>query len=275
MSNANWRNAVTHFMLNNPAYEKLVKASTTALDMPFGSPDLIEDVANADSSDSDEIKKYYATALNGNVIVVATTKEDAIGQAAQEVFQKATVLMTAIMAALASKSKTLYDVDAAAAVISKCGYFLPLDLQDITAHVDSTSITLNTAIISSIIGGAASAEALAALNGVLGSLGGQLKAESASGTSTKKIGKLVLWLEEIMTVPLVMIQTYYTSVTDASTIVQTNCASVAHTTYDLTYHMQGFMFVDPTWINQFTPDYATKPEYQALINQLASFVPTS
>jgi hypothetical protein len=275
MSNANWRKAVTHFMLNNPAYEKLVKASTTVSDMPFDSPDLIEDVANADSSDSAEIQKYYATALNGNVIVVATTKQDAIGQAAQEVFQKATVLSTAIMTALAKKSKTLYDVDAAAAVISKCGFFLPLDLQDMTVHVDSTSLTLNTAIISSIIGGAASAEALAALNGVLGSLGGQLQAVSASDASTKKIGKLVLWLEEIMTVPLVMIQMYYTTLTDVSTIVQTNCASVAHNTFDLKYHMQGFMFVDPTWINQFTPDFQTTPEYQRLIDQLADLVPTS
>lgn len=269
MANSDWRPAVRQFMMTNPSYHKMVKTTASALAManPAGDSD------SGDGTNNGEIQKYYATGLNGNVIIVTTKKDETLNEASQTTFQKATVLMTAIMTALASKKKTLYDVDAAAAVIGQCGYFLPLDLQDITSHVDSTTVTLNTALIASIIGEAAAPEAEAALKGVLGTLGGQLTVAVTNKDDTKKIGKLVLWLEEIMGVPLVMFQMYYSLTKEASTVVKSPCVDVAHQTFDLAYHMQGFMFVDPAWIDKFTPEFAANPDYQALIQKLAGFVP--
>jgi hypothetical protein len=108
--------------------------------------------AAADAPPDDEIKKYYATTLNGNVIFVTTAKDEAsLNPAAKDVLQKAVVLMGAITTALGDKA-SLYDFDIYDTVISKSVYFMPLDLQDSNFHAGSTTVTLDLAIIAEVVG---------------------------------------------------------------------------------------------------------------------------
>ncbi len=259
-----WRENVKSILQTNPAYKALIPPAHRA------SAALS---AAADAPPDGEIKKYYATALNGNVIFVTTAKDEAsLNPAAKDVFQKAVVLMGAITTALGDKA-SLYDFDIYNTVISKSGYFMPLDLQDSNFHADSTTVTLDLAIIAEVVGMAAAPEAAAALQGVVQSLGGKLTVAVDNKQMTKKVAKMVLWLEEIMGVPLVMVQIYYVMAGETQTLVSTPCVKVATQAVDFKYHLQGYMFVDPAWIAKFTPNFTQTAEYTALIKTLSGLIP--
>ena len=265
MTTSNWRNNVRQVLQTNENYKKLIPQKHLV--------NLAEGAGAETAPDDGEIKKYYATALNGNVIFVTTVKDEAnMDGPVKDTFAKAVTLMTAITTALADKAN-LYDFDVYDTVIRKCGYFMPLDLQDSKYHSDSTTVTLDLAVITEVVGMAAAPEAAAALQGIVQTFGKKLTVSVKNKTMSKKIAKMVLCLEEIMGVPLVMVQIYYVETEEASHLADSPCVKVSTSSVDFTYHLQGYMFVDPAWLAKFTPEFNKTPAYEQLIKDLAALVP--
>ena len=266
-NNAGWRDNVKRIMLTHPNYSRLVAGARRGLDGVV----VVEGVGDAGDA-SAEIPKYYATGLNGNVVFVTTEKGAPLDGDVKDTFAKAVTLMTAISTALGDKA-SLYDFDVYNTVISKSTYFMPLDLQDSTFHADSTSVSVDLAIVESIVGAAAAPEAALALKSVVQTLGGKLNVAVQNKSAQKKIAKMILWLEEILGVPLCMIQIYYIQTDETQHMVNTQCAKVATQAVDFTYHMQGYLFVDPQWLAKFTPQFTQTADYQSLVDHLKTLVP--
>ena len=266
-----WRDDVKRIMLTHPNYSRLVAAARAGTE---GEGVVVVEGVEETGASSAEIPKYYATGLNGNVVFVTTEKGAPLDGDVKDTFAKAVTLMSAISSALADKA-SLYDFDVYNAVISKSGYFMPLDLQDSTFHADSTTVSVDLAIVESIVGAAAAPEAALALKGIVQTLGGKLNVAVQNKVAHKKIAKMILWLEEILGVPLCMIQIYYIQTDESQHLVNTSCAKVATQAVDIQYHMQGYLFVDPQWLAKFTPQFAQTADYKALVDHLKSLVPTT
>lgn len=231
------------------------------------------DVAVAEKDDS-EIKKYYTLNETGNIMISSTVKDSKdISEDVQNAFKKVIVFFTAWTAALSKKEKTLYDAEAITNIIEQSGFFVRVHKEERTFNYISASGTLNTAIIGSVLSGfSAMGGALKIAQTVVGSMGAQLAVSASHGESTKKIGHLLFICENLMGMPIVNVVLLNTTAKESETVTKSNCHSSVNKNMSMTYRQDAFLFADPTYINQFSDEFKTNPDFEKLIDQLASYI---
>jgi len=232
-------------------------------------------VAVPESSDSDgEIKKYYTLNETVNIVISSTAKDEAdISVDVKKVFQKVIVFFGAWTAALAKKGTTLYDADAITSIIEKSGFFVRIHQEDRTFDYNSAMGQLDTAIIGSVLSGlSAMGGALKIAQTVVGSMGTELKASITNNENTKKVGHLLFICENLMGMPIVSVSLLNTTAHQSETVTQSNCHTTVQEKLNMTYRQDSFLFVDPTYIDQFTNEFESDPNYQALIDKLAGYI---
>lgn len=223
-----------------------------------------------------EIPKYYALNDSGNIMVSSTAKSEAdMSDDVKQTFQKVAVFFAAWTAALAKKEKNLQDYDALSTIISKSGFFVKMHEEDRTFSHASADVTLDTAVIDSVLSGFASMGATAGLKiaqTVLGAIGSELKVTAKMDNKDKRVGHLLFVCENLLGMPIVTALLFNTTATEAESVTKSNCHQTVTEEVNMTYHQDTFMFVDPSFINKFTKEFKSNPEFDKLIDRLASFV---
>lgn len=271
---------IRQFLFDNSAYSRYVENNTAwtlpAIDAAKRRDLEILAAAGAiPAEDPDEIKKYYAFSQTGNVMVSSTAqKESEIDEDVKKVFRKSQVFMAALTAAVFKAKKNLYDYDAVEKVIGGSGLFVELHREDRTFSYSSTTIDLNTAIISAVLGGVTGAGgALIVAQKIIDNMGSQIRIAIEKKESTKKVAHLLFVCENLMGMPMVSISLFYIEAKEAEfTVEVTNCFKVANQKIDFKYHQDTFMFVDPEYISQFTEDFQENEEFKKIIDRLSKLI---
>ncbi len=221
-----------------------------------------------------EIKKYYTLNQTGNIMISSTVENESdISDDVKSVFQKVIVFFGAWTSALSKAGKTLYDADAITSIIEKSGYFVRVHQEERTFDYSSTQGTLNTAIISNILSGfSAMGSALQIAQSVVGAMGNEISVAVSKGEKTKKIGHLLFICENLMGMPIINVSLLNTTAKESETVTKSNCHSTVQKKLNMTYRQDSFLFVDPSYINKFTEDFESNPDYDALIDKLAGYV---
>lgn len=221
-----------------------------------------------------EIKKYYTFNETGNVMVSSTVADEKdIQPAVLQVFQKASVFLLMMTAALNKKGKTLYDYEAWNDIIAGSGKFVAMHEEDRTFDYASKEFTLNTAIISAALGSISPmGGALQIAQKVIDSLGGQLRIASSDTKTSKKIAHMLLVCENLMGMPLVNVSLFYVDSKEAQTVSKSNCHGYVSTAVNFKYHQQDYMFVDPDYINKYAKEFTKDPEQDKLIDEFAGLI---
>ena len=260
------RAAVVNHILTTESYRRRLSAAARLAPPPAV---LVE-------AEPGEVQKYFTLNQTGNIMVSSTVEnEKDVSDDVKQVFRKAIVFFGAWTAALAKAGKTLYDYEAITQMIEKSGFFVQVHGEDRSFVSESGSITLDTQIVSSVLGGFASmggTTALSIAQTVLGSLGSKLKLSGSSTQDTNKIAHLLFVCENLMGMPILNVLLFNTSASQTKTVTGSNCHSSVAQGLTMTYHQDAFMFVDPDYIDKFTSAFQTNPEYDALIQKLAGYI---
>lgn len=228
---------------------------------------------NLEANAEHELDKYYTFDEKGHIMVVTTSKDtEHVDPKVTETFQKCIVFFGAWTAAITKKGKTLFDYDAVKSVIANSGWFVNTEMEKRSFHSNSTSATLDTTIIQDVLGGGVTGGGVAIAKRVLASLGNTIKASFEKKDTKKEICHLLFICESLMGMPIVTVSIYHTSMEQHSWVSTTNCSSVSHQTIDFKYDADDFLFVDPTLIGKCTKEFENSPEYDKLIDKLASYV---
>lgn len=221
-----------------------------------------------------EIQKFYTFNQTGNVMISSTEPEGTdLQPAVKTLFQKASVFLQTMTAALTKKGKTLYDYDAYDDIISGSGLFVAMHEEDRTFDYASKELTLNTAIISAVLGSVSPAGgALKIAQKVIDSLGGQLRIASKDVKASKKIAHMLLVCENLMGMPLANISLFYVDSKEAQTVSESNCHGYVASRVSFKYHQKDYMFVDPDYINKYAKDFSRNPEQEKLIDEFVALI---
>jgi len=257
------RTAIDDFILKDDKYRTVAARLKAAPALQAG-------------ADTGEIQKYYTLNQTGNIMVSSTvSNEKDLSDDVKALFQKTIVFFGAWAAALEQKKKSLYDYEAIATMINKSGFFVRVHEEDRTFESGSTSLTLDTAILGSVLSGVASmggTTALSIAQTVIGSMGSQLKLAASSKQETKKIAHLLFVCENLMGMPILNVLLFNTSAKQSETVTSSNCHKTVSTKVSMAYHQDTFMFVDPTYIDKFSTAFQSNPDYDALIKRLADYL---
>lgn len=218
-----------------------------------------------------EISKYYAFDEKGHVLFASTSEGEAPADV-KKVFTKVICFFAAMTAALARKEKTLFDYEAVNSLIAKSGWFIALGKEKRSFNSESTSANLNTTIIQSVLGSSITGGGMKIAQNVLASLGGQITASYEKSDTKKEIAHLLFICESIMGIPMVSISLYHTNMEQHSWVAKTNCSTVSRSTINFKYESDDFMFVDPEFIDKFTPEFQRSEAYDKLIEALSNTI---
>lgn len=254
---------LTSFVTSSPKYSRPASAEIVNF--------LADDPAPPTDPSSGAIKKYFAFDETGNIMVVSTSPDGNVPAAVTEVFQKVSVFFAAITSAMASKNKTLYDYTDLQQVVEGSGLFITMHQEDRTFDYTSRELTLNTAIITQVLGGVAGGgDALQIAQRTIESLGGAITLSVSDTKSDKKVANLLFVCENLMGMPIVSVQLFMVNATETESVAKSNCSTSVTQDIHFKYHQNTYLFVDPTYINKFTDDFKANPEFQKLIAALAS-----
>lgn len=223
-----------------------------------------------------EIKKYYTFDQSGSILISSTVgEEEKMEPEVRKVFQKVIVFFGALTAAITKAGKDMYDYDALEAVIGKSGLFISIHQEDRTFMSGATSLTLDTAIIETVLGIAIAPEsgALAIAKQVISGMGKQIQLSVSGKVARDKVAHLLFICENLMGMPIVSISLFYIDMKQAEVVTKSNCHQSITETLTFKYHQHSYLFVDPDYINKFSEDFKDNPEYQELINKLAGYIP--
>lgn len=266
MFTASSRAAIDDFVLKSDKYRPLIPEAML----------LKADAAAPGAADTGEIKKYFTLNQTGNIMVSSTVdSEKDLSDDVKAVFQKTIVFFGAWTAALEKKQKSLYDYDAITKMITKSGFFARVHQEDRDFESGSASLTLDTAILGSVLSGFASmggTTALAIAQTVIGNMGSQLQLAVSSKQETKKIAHLLFVCENLMGMPILNVLLFNTTAKQSETVTSSNCHKSVTKKVSMKYHQDTFMFVDPSYIEKFTSAFESNPDYDALIDKLAGYL---
>lgn len=248
-----------HFVTTHPAYKDKYAPMKLAM------------MATAEGG---EVKKYYTFNETGNVMVSSTVADEKdLAPAVREVFQKASVCLLIMSAALSKKGKGLYDYEAWNDILAGSGKFLPMHLEDRDFEYASREFTLNTAIITSALGGVSpTGGALQIAKKVIDSLGAELRIASTSTKAAKRVAHMLLVCENLMGMPLVNVSLFYADTNEAQTVSKSNCHEYVSTTIKFKYHQQDYMFIDPEYIDKFSKEFSKNPDQEKLIDEYVAYI---
>jgi len=258
------RAAIAEYVRRSDKYRSLFPRATAS------------DFTVLEAAPGGEIQKYYTLNQTGNIMVSSTVdNEKDLSEDVKAVFQKVVVFFGALAAALTKAGKDLYDYDAIAKIVTSSGLFMRVHEEDRSFQSGSTSLTLDTAILGSVLSGFASmggTTALSIAQTVIGNMGSQLKLAVSSKQEAKKIAHLLFVCENLMGMPIINVLLFNTTAKQSQTVTGSNCHTSVNTSVSMTYHQDTFMFVDPTYIEKFSTAFESNPEYEALIGKLAGYL---
>ncbi len=230
--------------------------------------------AEALTDGGEEIRKYYTLNQTGNIMISSTAgDEKEISEDVKSIFMKVASFFAVWTAALEKKDRTLYDAEAITSIIERTGLFVRIHQEERTFDYTSAQGTLNTAIIGSILSGfSAMGSALEIAQAVVGRIGDEISVAVSRGENSRRIGHLLFICENLMGMPIVSVSLLNTTAKESETVSSSNCHSTVRKTLSMTYRQDSFLFVDPTYIDKFTEDFESNPDYEALIDKLADYL---
>ncbi|MEG1602610.1 MAG: hypothetical protein RR340_03250, partial [Cloacibacillus sp.] len=163
---------------------------------------------------------------------------------------------------------TLFDYEAIKKIISSCGFFVSMGSEARSYHSDTTQASLNTTIISSLLSSDISGGGMEIAKKTLAVIGGEISSSFSEQKTDKEIAHLLFICESIMGMPIVTISLYHTKLDQFKWVQSTNCEKISHQTIDFNFTADDYLFVDPDYINKFTPDFKKSDEYEKLIEEL-------
>lgn len=272
------RSAINDFILNNKDYRALLPDTNlvTAKSIDLDSMLPKAGVTASESANTGEIKKYFTLNQTGNIMISSTVPNDTdLSSDVKEVFQKTSIFFGAWSAALKEKNKSLYDYDALMKMITKSGFFVQVHEEDRDFESGSASLTLDTAIIGSVLSGFASMGGTTALNlakTVIGNMGKELTLAAKRNEENKKIAHLLFVCENLMGMPILNVMLFNTSAKESETVTSSKCHKSATNKVSMKYHQDTFLFVDPAYINKFSKAFESNQNYKDLIGKLAAYI---
>jgi hypothetical protein len=254
MFTSNYKANLLSYLRNNPAY--LSK-------LPLGA------TANGD----EELKKYYTFDELGHIMVATTEQNhDVIDPELKNVMEKVVVFFGAWTAALTKAGKTLFDFDAINKIIGASGFFINVQKEERSFSSSSTSVSLDTTIIQDVLSGGISGGGLAIAQRTLAAIGKQIKADYSDQHTDKEICHLLFVVESLLGTPIVSLSLFHTKLKEMSWVTTTNCSSVSHKEVNFAFSGDDYLFVDPEYINKYSPEFKANPEYEELIQKLVDYI---
>lgn len=230
-------------------------------------------MTNSDDNNDGQVKKYYSTNHDATAIYVTTEKDQKMNEDTIATFKKASHLSALLTEAITKSGRDKYDYEAAYAILSGSGYFSLSEAKDVTYTHTDFSVTVDVGIIASIVGDAVAPEMQAALTSVIKDFGGALTVSGTLDKESQKKVKRILWAEDEMGIPDISIQMYFLSRDEAKTFIKTPCSTSSTDALTFTYHTFEVRFVDPDWFDQFTDDFLSSKDHDALLTQFINLIP--
>jgi hypothetical protein len=259
MFTSNYHANLVRAVKQNPAYGRFYRAAGR--------------IGAADGDPDTELKKFYTFDELGHIMVATTSKDsDNPGPEVQEAFKKVIVFFGAWTATLSRKGKTLFDYDAVKGIIDKSGYFINTQMEKRSFSSSSTSVSLDTTIIQSVLSGGVTGGGLAIAKRTLAAIGTQINASFEQKQTKKEICHLLFVVESLMNIPIVSLSMFHTTMEQMSWVQKTNCSEVAHSSINFSYSGDDFLFVDPSLIDEFSPEFKSTQAYEDLIAKLESCI---
>ncbi|KAK5582117.1 hypothetical protein RB653_003700 [Dictyostelium firmibasis] len=227
-------------------------------------------VANADeaSGDSEQTVKFRLN-QTGNIFYSSTT--ELLTEETKKLFDSVTVLFAAMTKALGDKGYNLFNYDKVSEMIQKSGYFVEVQKYQKNLEIKSTSVTIDTQVISQLLPGLTSGSSLEIAKGVLNALNG----EFSSGTTdeTTKHSHLLFICEELFGAPSVTVRLFFGTKTSHKLLTSSPCHKSSSSSFEVLQEATTYLFVSPDTIAEFAEKFKSQPqEYTDLIERLKGLI---
>jgi hypothetical protein len=232
------------------------------------------DTVGAEPNGDTPLDKYYTFDELGHIMVATTSKDNEHPSPELiEDFHRVEVFFSAWTAALRRKDKNLFDYDAITAIIEKSGYFINTEQQKRDFSSSSTAVTLDTTIIENIISCGVGGTGIAIAKRTLAAIGNQIKIGFDQKKTDKEICNILFVVESLMTIPIISLSIFHTTYDQMSWVQTTSCSEVCHNSIKFSFSGDDYIFVAPSLIDKYTPEFRTSKEYEDFITTLEGFIP--
>lgn len=236
-------------------------------------------MADGTSASEKEVTKYFAFNETGNVMVSSTVeKEKDLREEVIVEFQKVAVLFDAVSTAIMRSGKDLNDYETLNKLLGTSQWCEQVHTECRTLEIKQNTVAVNVGLIMDILGdisatGAAMRIAKSILTSIgskLGKIGGKdgmFTVKKNSNKSKKRVAHILFVCEDLMGMPLISIQCIHASENqDLFGTTVGKCGQVSKTDLTVYYQVDTYMFVDPAYIEKFTPEFKKDPEFEELIS---------
>jgi hypothetical protein len=227
------------------------------------------------TEEGNEIPKYFTVNQTGNVMISTTVKEEEkISASARELFEKTLVFFSAVTVALSKNGKTLHDYEAVEKAIGQSGVFAEVHREDRTFSHSSSTVSLDTNIITSVLGVQGGTQgAMKIAKQVVSGMGEKLRLSSEDTKSNKKVSHLLFICESLLGAAMLTVQLIGVEANTNKSVLRSNCAEVNSEKVTLTYHQVSYIFADPLLVKKYSKDFSeTHPDFEILVGKLSNAI---
>ena len=235
-------------------------------------------MADTTSVSEKEVTKYFAFNETGNIMVSSTVEtEKDLREEVVDAFQKVAVLFDAISTAIMKSDKDINDYHALNNLLGKSVWCAQVHTECRTVNLKDNTVAINVKLITDILGDVSlTGGAMKIAKKVLSSIGlklgnqdnqgGLFTVERNSYNIGERVAHILFVCEDLMGMPLISIQCIHAKKDHVTNKIKVGeCGNVATNDVELSYQVDTYMFVDPAYIEKFTPEFKKDRAFDALI----------
>ena len=227
----------------------------------------------APAAGTGELLKHYAFDATGHIMTATTSDSPTISPELVAHSNKAKVFYMLLNNALHRGGADLSDYSKVKKIVDGMGVFASMGSQDRSFTSSSTDLTLNLDIIQAVLGSLnLVGDSLQIVKSVIAGIGSQLKVKAESAHNEAETAYTLLVCEELMGVPLVTMSIFYLKASEMQSVINTNCFDHAQSTVTFDYHQENYLFMDPAYIDHFSPELVYTPEYKQRLDEIAACI---
>jgi hypothetical protein len=262
---------VARFVETNPNYKHIAQGLRTSSRSALAR-DAADDADNAAADQ--ELPIYYRFDVTGHVMVATTEKDEKdVDPAIRNLFQKSVVFMAAVTTAVTRKKKSLYDYDTYQQILGASDFIVSLGIQDRKFQSTDVSLSLDKAIVNFALAAIGNVSevgtAFSVAQKILDGMSKDLTISASSSSKEKKVGHLLAICQNLMGMPLVNFSLFFVNYNESQTALTSPCSKATANSVAFSFHQDDYMFVDPSYIEQFSKEFQASPQFDALVEKLS------
>ncbi len=220
-----------------------------------------------DSAEEEELI-HFRVNVTGNLWYATTSRLDALGKEAHDLFEGVMVIFAAMTKALAEEGKGLFDFHDWSKLLHKSGFFVQSDTLVKPLAIHANTLPVSSQILTQLLPGIDKSQMATAIGQeVLSAMSGEYaNNQHKEGAS---VGHLLFVCEEVFGTPAVSVRLFSADGNQMRKMLQSPCPRTSSVSYEVDQRIDVFRFLSPAQISQFEKTFKEDADgYLSLVESL-------